>query len=140
MTSVWHRGLPLLVMTQAPTGSYDDTPESPVATIIEVPLLWSAEPTQAGPMEAVTAPPRLPHRPRHQRSSAGRHRANGQPAAPDVSRSPAPAGKSRPSRSRTSALDARQEWWHTVRVGAVSAVLVLAIFSLAMGAIAIWLP
>ena len=130
-------------MTQPQVGSYDDAPETEVSTVLEVPLLWrsshvSASPaeTQQGEVPPADASGRGAHRrprqanhatgvaPNARRKSTGRHRAK--VAAPN----PAPP----------TIEPAREELVHTLRVGAVSATIVLVLFVAALLGLAMWLP
>lgn len=97
------------VTKQDTSRSYDDLPESDVATVLHVPLLWNH-----GDDSAV-----IPASERHRKP--GRHRA------------PVPAARRQVSRPTP-------PWHTTARVGLVSAVLVLGLFTTALLALAIWLP
>lgn len=92
--------------------SYDDLPESDVATVLQVPLLWGPTP--------VAAPPAPSGRAR--RRSAGRHRST--------------------PRRQVTATEGwiNHPLAHTARVGLVSATLVLALFAVVLLALALWLP
>ena len=100
-------------MTEAPLRSYDDLPESDVATVLQVPLLWSGQPAAA----TNGAP------------SAARHRA----AAPTVVPSAPEARARRPHWADHPLLQ-------VLEVGVVSALLVLALFGVVLLALARWMP
>ncbi|MCZ3390159.1 MAG: hypothetical protein LH645_13830 [Actinomycetia bacterium] len=92
--------------------SYDDLPESDVATVLQVPLLWGPAP--------VPSPPTPFGRPR--RRSAGRHRST-------------------PRRQvSTTGRWIDHPLAHTAHVGLVSAALVLALSTGVLLALALWLP
>jgi len=132
-------------VTQPQVGSYDDAPETEVSTVLEVPLLWRSSRVSANPATDVAetsegtpadANGRGAHRrprqanhatgvaPNARRESTGRHRAK--VAAPN----PAPP----------TIEPAREELVHTLRVGAVSATIVLVLFVAALLGLAMWLP
>ena len=92
--------------------SYDDLPESDVATILQVPLTWGQNAL------VVSTPPRTGA---HRRSS-GRHRS-----APQTHKAPADRWVDHPM-------------VHTTRVGLVSAGLVLGAIAGILLALALWLP
>jgi len=105
--------LPCSTVTQVDSErTYDDLPESDVATVLQVPLLWG----QSG---AITAP--TPQRGAHRRT-AGRHR------------------RAEPSKHSGSADWLDHPMTHTARVGLVSAGLVLILFAGALLALALWFP
>lgn len=98
--------------------SYDDLPESQVATALEVPLLWA--PPGEGVSRARSGPG--PNGNRIGRRPAGRHRLERRAhAAPPTSWTSHPIV-------------------HTTRVGLVSAALVLGVFTGILLALSMWLP
>lgn len=100
-------------MTEAPLRSYDDLPESDVATVLQVPLLWGGQPADA----STDAP------------AAARHRAS----VPTVLPAAAEARTRRPQWANHPLLQ-------VLEVGVVSALLVLALFGAALLALARWMP
>ncbi len=154
-------------MTQSEGGSYDDAPEVEVSTILQVPLLWRqvvgprARP-DAGRHRAPGAPPAAGARRGRHRAGASGHVSRPAPpasAGPDQARRPAPAvspavfpaiSPARPSPARPvrpapqpgSSRDRqkREEIVHTVRVGGISAAIVLACFVAVLLCLALWLP
>ena len=108
-------------MTEPDTSpSYDDVPESDVATVLQVPLLW-APPSSAAPDRSGG---------RAQRRQAGRHRA---PTVKSAS----------PYRRWSTSTRPTQLNHHVVaaaRVGLLSASLVLVVFAVVLLGLAVWLP
>lgn len=106
-------------MTEAHVRSYDDLPESDVATVLQVPLLWG------GPAPSAVGTAR----------STRRHRVP-EPAA-TAAATVVPAWEDEPTapRGRTA-----HPMLQVVEVGIVSALLVLALFGLALLALAAWMP
>ena len=113
--------------TQDTSRSYDDLPESDVATVLQVPLLWSPRSEHSAPRSSDRrdergggrhrAPgPGTHSRPRERRSPAGRRRRGSPPAAP------------------------QHQLAATARIGLISAALVLGLFAAALLALAVWLP
>jgi hypothetical protein len=100
-------------VTEAPLRSYDDLPESDVATVLQVPLLWGGQPTDA----SNGAP------------AAARHRASERTVLP-------PAAEARTRRPHW----ADHPLLQVLEVGVVSALLVLALFGVVLLALARWMP
>lgn len=106
-------------MTEAHVRSYDDLPESDVATVLQVPLLWGGGGSAAGGSPPSTSRHRLPEQ--------------GPVAAATV----VPAGEDAPAVSRGRVAHPMLQ---VVQVGVVSALLVLALFGAALLALAAWMP
>lgn len=101
-------------MTEAPFRSYDDLPESDVATVLQVPLLWGGQPADGA--NGVPA--------------GARHRAAVRtvvPTAPET-------------RARRGPRWTDHPLLQVLEVGVVSALLVLALFGVALLALARWMP
>jgi hypothetical protein len=98
--------------------SYDDLPESDVATVLQVPLLWSAAPSAS----------QIERSGRSVSGVRGRHRAT-----PTTSTSRRHTG-SRRSRWTDHPLAT------ALRVGVISGVLVIVGFAVALLGLAAWLP
>jgi hypothetical protein len=100
-------------VTEAPLRSYDDLPESDVATVLQVPLLWGGQPADASNRAPATA----------------RHRAGRGAVGTSV-----PAARPR----RPHWVD--HPMLQVLEVGVVSALLVLALFGVVLLALARWMP
>ncbi|HUV47532.1 MAG TPA: hypothetical protein VMX11_01030 [Actinomycetes bacterium] len=117
-------------MTEQDTArSYDDLPESDVATVLQVPLLLIPGTSDA------QAPPSGRSGRRASGRQPGRHRA---PATPDHR-------PRRPLRSSSTSRPRRTPPRHdplvvAAKVGLVSAALVLMVFAAVLLALAAWLP
>jgi len=138
----------LVLVTETRIGSYDDAPESEVSTVLQVPLLWRQYgllPDHLGAADAsegTTARRRTNGAGRKHRT-VGRHRAP--EARPEPPETVAVKTVTRPRQPRVSQRDARSDAQraalvHTLRVGLISAVLVLALFVAALLVLALWLP
>jgi hypothetical protein len=133
-------------VTETGGGSYDDSPEVPVSTVLHVPLLWRQRLRSASAQAhhtIATGPPR--HRGVTGRGTSsdarpGRHRAHSEHPARVVTPArvaPPIQAQRRPDRGQQRT---RQALAHTLRVGLLSAALVLVLFAGGLLAIAVWLP
>jgi hypothetical protein len=129
-------GVPLTTVTDtrdAVVGSYDDLPESEVATVLAVPLLWHQQAT------TTEAPPAVRGRPSAMSATVlppARHRSGGLSRAQGSGRHRAGGSDALlvPTQTQPDSVV------HTLRVGLLSAALVLSLCAAVLLVIARWLP